>query len=124
MKIGTQNRLAHLQVEYQELNEQTMMLQNQVAPLNASIQQYQNYLSYNQGDRVSLKKYREALNRHNSLLNQIRRNQNRLANLSMQITREMQRVAVADQRQMCSMQNKAMRAGYNQMMVNNGYRPY
>lgn len=124
MKIGTQNRLAHLQVEYQELNEQTMMLQNQVAPLNASIQQYQNYLSYNQGDRESLRKYRESLNRYNSLINQIRRNQNRLANLSMQITKEMQRVAVAEQRQMYSMQNKAMRAGCNQMMVNNGYRPY
>ena len=74
MRIATNNRLAHYQVEYQELNEQTAMLRNQLPGLEAQIAQLGNYLSVNGGDRMARSEYAKFRQRYSSISSAIRRN--------------------------------------------------
>ena len=93
MKIQTQNKLAHLQCEYQELCEQTQMLQAQIPTLQAQVQQLYYYLNCNNGDKRARSDYSKALQRLNSLNATIRRNQMRLVTLSRQISQESVRIS-------------------------------
>lgn len=93
MKIQTQNKLAHFQCEYNELCEQTQMLQAQIPALQAQVQQLYCYLNCNNGDKRARSDYSKALQRLNSLNNTIRRNQMRLVTLSRQIAQENARIS-------------------------------
>lgn len=85
MKVQTSNSLAHLQVEYQELNEQTYMLEAQLSPLAVEIRQYQQYLQCNSGDKKTLSAYRQAVRRYNSIKNTIYRNRQRMYKLQLRM---------------------------------------
>lgn len=88
MRIATNNRLAHYQVEYQELNEQTAMLRNQLPGLEAQIAQLGNYLSVNGGDRMARSEYAKLRQRYSSISSAIRRNIVRMQTLQRQIAGE------------------------------------
>lgn len=99
MKIQTSNKLAHLQVEYQELYEQTTMLQGQLKPMEFQISQCQQYISVNSGDRKAVAQYRDLCRRYQTLVSQIKRNSMRLNNLQMRINQENQRFIIQQQKQ-------------------------
>lgn len=106
MKIQTSNKLAHLQVEYQELYEQTTMLQSQIKPMELQINQCQYYISVNSGDRKAVAQYRDLCRRYQTLVSQIKRNTIRLNNLQMRINQENQRFLIQQQRQQSRLVNR------------------
>lgn len=89
MKIQTQNKLAHLQCEYQSLSNQTMMLQNQLSTLSSELQQYQGYTG---SDRSIISRYKKLCTQHRVLRNQIQRNMVRLNKLQLSINTEIARL--------------------------------
>ena len=88
MRIATNNRLAHYQVEFQELQEQTAMLNAQLPGLMSQIQQTYAYLQVNGGDRRARQQYSELNRRYNSICASVRRNTVRMQTLQRQITGE------------------------------------
>lgn len=88
MKIATHNRLAHYQVEFQELQEQTNMLNGQLPGLQSQIVHLQGYLSANQGDRQARSQLVELQRRANAISSSIRRNMTRMGTLQRQIQGE------------------------------------
>lgn len=88
MKVQTQNRLAHYQVEYQEIREQTCMLQNQFGYLQNQLVNLQQYLSVNNGDKMARQNLRQVQRNLNSTKSQIFRNMRRLSTLERQISVE------------------------------------
>lgn len=88
MKVQTQNRLAHYQVEYQEVREQTCMLQNQMSYLQNQLINLQQYLSVNNGDKMARQNFRRVQRELNSAKSQIFRNMRRLSTLERQINTE------------------------------------
>ncbi len=91
MKIAIQNKLAHLQTEYNSLRTETQMLNSQVIPLCSQLGNLSAYLRQNAGDRMAVKQYGDVQRRYNSLQNQIRRNNTRLGKLELQIQQEVMR---------------------------------
>lgn len=102
MKIQTQNKLAHYQAEYQEVTEQSQMLQAQLSSLQQQIASMEAYLRTNNGDRKARTDYSNLIKRYNSFVNTIKRNNMRLETLSRQIAIENQKIVNAQQRQMMS----------------------
>ena len=92
MKIQTQNKLAHLQCEYNTLYAQPCMLQSQEKPLLEEIQSCQQFITYNQGDRSARARYKSLMQRHRTLVSQINRNATRLNKLQMSINQEVFRL--------------------------------
>lgn len=88
MKIGTQNRLAHYQVEFQELQEQTAMLNAQLPGLMSQLQSIEQYLRMNGGDRTARANYNGVRQRYNQTCTAIRRNTMRMQTLQRQIAGE------------------------------------
>lgn len=88
MRIATTNKLAHYQVELQELQEQTAMLNAQLPGLTAQIQSIEQYLSVNAGDRRARAEYTKLRQRYFSTCSAIRRNSTRMQTLQRQITGE------------------------------------
>ena len=88
MRVGTQNRLAHYQVEFQELQEQTAMLNAQLPGLMSQIQSLEAYLRANGGDRTAKQNYNNARSRYNQTCTAIRRNTVRMQTLQRQIAGE------------------------------------
>ena len=99
MKIQTQNKLAHYQCEYNEVYEQTLMLQNQIVPLQQQIGNMQRYLQVNGGDRKAMQDYKRLTAQLNTLNSSIRRNQTRLNTLSRQIYAEQNRMTMRANKQ-------------------------
>lgn len=91
MKIQTNNRLAHWQVELQELQEQTSMLNAQLPGLQSQMQQLQGYCSVNGGDRKAMQSLRQLQQRQRQIVSSINRNQRRMATLQRQIQAEYNR---------------------------------
>ena len=102
MKIQSQNKLAHYQAEYQEVTQQSQMLQAQLPNLQQQIANMEAYLRVNSGDRKARTDYSNLIKRYNSLNNTIKRNSMRLETLSRQIAIENQKIMNAQQRQMMS----------------------
>lgn len=102
MKIQSQNKLAHYQAEYQEVTQQSQMLQAQLPNLQQQIANMEAYLRVNNGDRKARTDYSNLIKRYNSLNNTIKRNSMRLETLSRQIAIENQKIMNAQQRQMMS----------------------
>lgn len=113
MNIATQNRLAHLQVEYQEVTEQTQMLQAQLPALTSQLGTLEQYLSYNNGDRKARADYSKTLQRYNSICNTIRRNNLRIQALSRQIAIENQKIMNAQARALMTANQVKGRSRYN-----------
>lgn len=88
MKIATENRLAHLQCEYVEVNERLKLLQSQMIPLQNQINNLASYLQYNNGDRDAMKRYRKAVSDYNALNTRYRRDYSRAQNLDVRINQE------------------------------------
>lgn len=127
MRIQTSNKLAHLQAEYQELSEQTKALESQVSPLQCQVNQLYQYISVNSGDRKLLASYKDLNRKLQTLVNTIRRNNNRLASLQMRIVTECGRVQAQEQKMAMNMQRQAQRSAMSQMksqarMYNTAYR--
>lgn len=98
MKIQTQNRLAHYQCEYNEIIEQTQMLQSQLPALQDQVVAMQQYLNINNGDRKARSDYSKLIQRYNSIMCTINRNQMRLQTLQRQIMCENQKIANQQQK--------------------------
>lgn len=109
MKIQTQNKLAHYQAEYQEVTEQSQMLQAQLPALQQQIASTEAHLRVNGGDRKARTDYSNLVRRYNSLVNTIKRNNMRLETLSRQIAIENQKIVNAQQRQMMSAYHRSSR---------------
>lgn len=88
MRIATGNRLAHYQVEFQELQEQTAMLNGQLPGLQNQIVHLQGYLSMNQGDKRARQELAELQRRYRTICSSIGRNNVRLNTLQRQIQGE------------------------------------
>ena len=88
MKIATNNRLAHYQVEFQELQEQTAMLNAQLPGLQSQIASMEQYLRANGGDRKARAEYSKLRQRFNATSTSIRRNTVRMQTLQRQIAGE------------------------------------
>lgn len=86
MKIQTNNRLAHYQVEYTELQERLNLLNGQEYNVMNEINQYNTYLGYNNGDRLARQSCRSA----NQRLRSIRSEKMRIARRLNTLTRQMQ----------------------------------
>lgn len=112
MQIGTNNRLAHMQCEYVELQERTKMLQNQLSPLAVQIQQMGTYIRTNQGDRNAAMQYRQLVKRYNTVNNTVKRNVIRLNKLQMNINREIAKQQMQMQRATYSQMNRGRRRMY------------
>lgn len=113
MKIQSQNRLAHYQCEYNEVLEQTQMLQNQLPGLQDQLINMQQYLNCNNGDRKARTDYSKLLQRYNSISCTIRRNQMRLQTLQRQIMCENQKIINQQQRAMMTASGVRGRSYYN-----------
>lgn len=92
MKVQTGNRLAHLQVELQELIEQTNYLKLQIQPKQMEIANLENYLKYNNGDRRISSDYRKACNELRSLMIKINTNNRKITKLNFRIQQEGMRI--------------------------------
>lgn len=88
MRIQSNNRLAHYQVELQELQEQTAMLNAQLPGLQSQIVSMQHYLSQNCGDRKARGEVSALQRRYQHMCTSIRRNSVRMQTLQRQITAE------------------------------------
>lgn len=88
MKIGTDNKLAHLQLEYNELYEQTCTLGAVANTTLNMVRYYETYLSSNGGDRSAIAEYRKAITKYRSVVSQINRNNYRLQSLIRRINEE------------------------------------
>lgn len=88
MRIQSSNRLAHYQVELQELQEQTAMLNAQLPGLQAQMQTMQQYLMANGGDRRARSEWSKLQQRYNQTCTAIRRNTTRMMTLQRQIAGE------------------------------------
>lgn len=110
MKLQAQNKLAHYQAEYQELSQQTQMLQGQLPAMEKQLQFMLAYLNENSGDRKVRADYSNLLRKYNALSNTIKRNCMRLNTLSRQIATENQKIMAAQQRQMASAYRRANRS--------------
>lgn len=91
MKIATNNKLAHYQVEFQELQEQTAMLNGQLPALQSQIASMEQYLRVNGGDRKARGEYTRLRQRYNATCTSIRRNTVRMQTLQRQISGECNR---------------------------------
>lgn len=98
MRIQSNNRLAHYQVEFQELQEQTAMLNAQLPGLQQQIASLEQYLSCNAGDRKARQNYSQVRQRYNSTCSSIRRNAMRMQTLQRQIAIEGNKIAMSQQR--------------------------
>ena len=85
MKIATDNKLAHYQVEVNEINEQLGMLNQQYMIQQQQVQQLGSYLSMNNGDTQARQRYRKATQELGSIGTKIRQKQRRLQTLQRQI---------------------------------------
>lgn len=92
MKIQTQNRLAHYQVEYNECCEQGQLVQRQIQAQQIVVNQYMAYLQRNAGDKNARKQYNEACRELQKLNTQSRHIQTRLATLQRQINMEKMKI--------------------------------
>lgn len=88
MKIKTNNRLAHYQVELGELREQTYALQATCGHLEQEIGVLNNYLLSNNGDSHSRTLLRCKMKEFRSLQSKINRNIRRMNTLTRQISIE------------------------------------
>lgn len=88
MKIRTNNRLAHYQVELNEVSEQTYMLQVNMGNLYQEINVLSNYLSVNSGDLHSRNMYKAKVKEYRSLKSKVNRNTRRIETLRRQIALE------------------------------------
>lgn len=88
MKIQTNNRLAHYQVELNEVSEQTYMLQVNIGHLYQEINVLSNYLSANSGDLHSRNMYKAKVKEYRSLKSKVNRNTRRIETLRRQIALE------------------------------------
>lgn len=92
MKIATCNRLAHYQVEFQELQEQTAMLNAQLPSLMSQMANIENYLAVNSGDRSARASYSQLRQRYNSTCASIRRNSMKMQTLQRRMAMESYRL--------------------------------
>lgn len=92
MRIDTNNRLAHYQVEYTECCEQASILQRQIQIKTIEVNQWLAYLNSNNGDAKSRAKYREATRDLSALHTQLRRVNSRLITLQRQINVERNKI--------------------------------
>lgn len=92
MRIATTNKLAHLQIEYQTLLNQTSMLQTQYNSDYAQCCQLIAYTRSNPGDRRCIAEAKKQSQRCRSLQSNINRNHARLRSLEGQIQREQYRL--------------------------------
>lgn len=93
MKMATNNRLAHIQCEMVEVNEQYVMISNQLALVNTELVQIEQYLRMNNGDAFYRKKYRDTLRQRNSLGTQGGKLQRRYNSLCRQLMVEQRKIA-------------------------------
>jgi predicted nucleic acid-binding Zn-ribbon protein len=112
MSYQAQNKLMRYQSDYQAVYNQSMLLSQQIQPLQAQLSSLQQYLAQNPDDRNAKANYNKSLQRLNSLNNQIRRNDMRLSTLTRQITVEQQRINQRQAKAMMSAQKKMMTKGY------------
>ena len=124
MKVQTSNKLAHLQVEYNELYEQTETLKAQTQIKYSECMNLSQAVSVNSGDKKVMQMYRKAVSEYNSLCNNVRRNQNKLVNLSARINSECQREQIRLAKMNMSMQRKMCSAVRSQCRTNmqNAYK--
>lgn len=116
MKIGTSNRLAHYQVEFREISEQTTLLQSQVAGLQSQIHSLQAYLSVNQGDRNARANLSKLVQSYNSMSSSINRNLVRLQTLTSKMQIENNKIAMSQQRAVLTankVRGRSFMKGYN-----------
>lgn len=92
MKIATQNRLAHYQIEYNEICEQSGILNNQLLLKQQEYNNLQRYLSCNQGDKGVRQQFRQCAKDITSIQSKLRQNNVRLATLSRQIEVEKRKI--------------------------------
>lgn len=116
MKIQSQNRLAHYQCEYNEIVEQTQMLQGQLVGIQSQLVSMQQYLNVNNGNRRARTDYSKLLQKYNQMCNTINRNQMRLQTLQRQIMQESQKIANQQQRAMMTASNARGRSYINKYM--------
>lgn len=102
MKIQSQNRLAHYQLEYQELMEQTNMLIAQLSTAQAEVANLFAYLQCNDGDRRARSDYSKAIQRVNHLQSSINHNNLRCVTLQRQIAIENNKIQVQSAKAMMS----------------------
>lgn len=92
MKLQTNNRLAHYQVELNEVQEQTIMLQARLQPIQAELANLQSYLSCNNGDKYVRQQYKRKVMEFRSLCTKIRKNSVRINTLQRQIMCEASKI--------------------------------
>lgn len=92
MKIATQNRLAHYQVEYDECCQRGAILQQQRNTKLMEVNQWASYLSINNGDASARKNWRRAQQELRSIDSEMRKLQVRLATLQRQINTEKMKI--------------------------------
>jgi len=92
MKIATGNRLAHYQIEYNELIEQTTLLNQTLIYKQQEYQVLCNYFSVNQGDKNARTRLNKSARDIKSLRSNIERNKRRMLTLQRQMKIEMNKV--------------------------------
>lgn len=92
MKIATQNRLAHYQVEYNEICEQNVVLNNQLLLQQQEFNNLQRYLNCNQGDARARQQLRKCSRDLCSTQTKLRQNNIRLGTLTRQIDVERRKI--------------------------------
>lgn len=97
MKIATNNRLAHLQVEYDETLQQSQVLMNQQVFKNQELAQLVNYLNFNAGDRNARQRYRDLVRELNHIQSELRKNDKKLVSLQRRIGIEGANIQTNDQ---------------------------
>ena len=91
MRLATSDRLSHMQLEYNGLNEQTAALKAQYSMMNAQCQNLLQYCQSRPGDRVQKAALNQQMRAVRSLYSHIVRNERRMAVLQRNMAAEMQR---------------------------------
>lgn len=92
MKIQTGNRLAHYQVEHNELTERAVFINAQITSMTRIVEAEKQYLSYNNGDKRAREEHRNNTTKLRSLLSEYARIQKRLITLEHQMRVESNKV--------------------------------
>lgn len=110
MKIATENKLAHLQCEYVEIQEKLRLLQSQMAPLQVQVNNLASYVQVNNGDRDAMKRYRKAVSDLNTLNTRYRRDYTRAQSLALRIQQES--IRITNQQMKASMPRRPRNSMY------------
>lgn len=109
--MGMTDRQSHLCLEFNQLYQQTLMLQSQIPALEVSARQYMQCAQSNTGNKYIVQQAKRAVRQYQSVCIRVNNNYRRLESLYRQIEHARVTANIGMQKTMCNYYTKAYRNG-------------